>query len=172
MTDENERKPFYKRNWFWITILSIFVVVSATTYVANFSFYQGKADQVSNSQSKNVATKKAEANPSLVAKYNSIKTGKEGLTKTAIIRVLGQPTTTQNIDESNQVMSMAWEGFDNSYNHVISILGDPDNYSDTNGVKTLTYESDLAEADPSATASIKLEVSNNAIISKDQQNLK
>lgn len=214
MTDENERKPFYKRNWFWITILSIFIVVSATTYVVNFSFYQGKADQASTSQSKNVATKKVEDDPSLISKYNSIKTGKKGLTKTKIIKLLGQPTATQAIDQSSQIMSMTWEGFDSnngvmiqitfennkataksiqglnidrkklltladfeklqvgdSYNRVINILGDPDDYSDTNGVKTLTYESDLAEADSTKDAIIKIEISNNAIISKTQQNL-
>ena len=215
MTDENERKPFYKRNWFWITILSIFIVVTATTYVANYSFYRDKADQASTSQSKNVAQKKAQRNPSLTAKYDSIKTGKKGFTKDEIIDLLGQPTTTQQIDTTNEILNLTWNTAENDnniviqitveknkataksiqgldidrkkllnvedlnklkngdkYNKVIDILGDPDDYSDTNGIKTLTYESDLAEADPSEDAIIKIEVANNQIISIEQQNLK
>jgi len=58
------------------------------------------------------------------------------------------------------------------YNRVLNILGDPDDYSDTNGVKTLTYESDLAEVDPTEDATIKIEISNNEIVYKEQQNLK
>jgi len=215
MTDENDRKPFYKRNWFWITILSIFVIVTATTYVANYSFYRDKADQASTSQSKNVAQKKAQRNPSLTAKYDSIKTGKKGFTKDEIIDLLGQPTTTQQIDTTNEILNLTWNTAENDnniviqitveknkataksiqgldidrkkllnvedlnklkngdkYNKVIDILGDPDDYSDTNGIKTLTYESDLAEADPSEDAIIKIEVANNQIISIEQQNLK
>jgi len=212
---ENDRKPFYKRNWFWITILSIFVIVTATTYVANYSFYRDKADQASTSQSKNVAQKKAQRNPSLTAKYDSIKTGKKGFTKDEIIDLLGQPTTTQQIDTTNEILNLTWNTAENDnniviqitveknkataksiqgldidrkkllnvedlnklkngdkYNKVIDILGDPDDYSDTNGIKTLTYESDLAEADPSEDAIIKIEVANNQIISIEQQNLK
>jgi len=59
-----------------------------------------------------------------------------------------------------------------NYNRVLNVLGDPDNFSDSNGVKTLTYESDLAEADPSQDATIRIEISNNEIISKSQTNLK
>jgi hypothetical protein len=59
-----------------------------------------------------------------------------------------------------------------SYNHVINVLGDPDDYSDSNGIKTLTYESDLAEADPSQDALIKIEITNNKLVYKVQQNLK
>ena len=215
MTDENDRKPFYRRNWFWITILSIFVIVTATTYVANYSFYRDKADQASTSQSKNVAQKKAQRNPSLTAKYDSIKTGKKGFTKDEIIDLLGQPTTIQAIDTTNGILNLTWNDSENDnniviqitveknkataksiqgldidrkklltvedfnklkngdkYNKVIDILGNPDDYSDTNGIKTLTYESDLAEADPSEDASIKIEVANNQIISIEQQNLK
>ena len=214
MTEENDRKPFYKRNWFWITILSIFIIVSATTYVANFSL-KGQADQATISQSKNVTKKKTTKNPSLVDKYNSIKTGKKGFTKNEIIKLLGQPTSIQQINSSNQLTNLTWDTTDNddnvtiqitfennkataksiqgldidrkklltmddfsklqngdSYNKVINILGDPDEYSDTNGVKTLVYESDLAEADPSQDASIKIEVSNNQVIYTEQQNLK
>jgi hypothetical protein len=39
-------------------------------------------------------------------------------------------------------------------------------------LKPLVYESDLSEADPSQDASIKIEISNNKIIYKEQQNLK
>lgn len=215
MTDENERKPFYKRNWFWITILSIFIVVTATTYVANYSFYSDKADQASTSQTRNAAQKKVDDNPSLTVKYDSIKTGKDGFTRDEIIDLLGQPTTTQQIDGTKELLNLTWnttennnkiviqitveknrataksiqgldidrkklltlEDFDklqigDKYNKVVNTLGDPDDYSDTDGIKTLTYESDLAEADPTADAMIKIEVSNNQIISKDQQNLK
>lgn len=215
MTDENERKPFYKRNWFWITILSIFIVVSATTYVANYSFYRDKADQASVSQTKSLTSKKIENNLSLIAKYNSIKTGKKGFTKDEVVNLLGQPASTQAVINNDSIVNLTWTGTDNnnsitvqitfeknkataksiqgldidrkklltledfeklevgdSYNQVINALGDPDDYSDTNGVKTLTYESDLAEADPSEDAMIKIEVSNNQIINKEQQNLK
>ncbi|KRN98996.1 hypothetical protein IV57_GL000566 [Companilactobacillus kimchiensis] len=215
MTNENERKPFYKRNWFWITILSIFIVVSATTYVANYSFYQGKADKATVSQTKNVAKEKIENNPSLVAKYNSIKTGKNGFSKKTVINLLGQPQSMQQVTTDSPITNLTWDGTDNSnqitiqitfeknkataksiqgldidrkklltskdfdklqdgdnYNRVVNILGDPDDYSDINGVKTLTYESDLAEADLSQNALIKIEISNNKIISKEQQNLK
>ena len=215
MTNEKERKPFYKRNWFWITILSIFIVVSATTYVANYSFYRDKADQASVSESKNAAKKKNENSPSLIEKYNSIKTGIKGMNKTQIIKILGEPSSTQQIDSTNNLFDLVWNGnednsnvtiqitfekdkaksksiqgldidrkklltFDDlnklqvgdNYNRVINILGDPDDYVETNGVKILTYESDLAEADPSEDAIIKVEVSNNQIISKEQQNLK
>lgn len=214
MTEENDRKPFYKRNWFWITILSIFIIVSATTYVANFSL-KGQADQATISQSKNVTKKKATKSPSLVDKYNSIKTGKRGFTKSEIIKLLGQPTSIQQINSSSQLTNLTWDTTDNddnvtiqitfennkataksiqgldidrkklltmddfsklqngdSYNKVINTLGDPDDYSDTNGIKTLVYESDLAEADPSQDASIKIEVSNNQVIYTEQQNLK
>ena len=58
------------------------------------------------------------------------------------------------------------------YNRVIDVLGDPDTYSDTNGIKILTYESDLAEADLSQDATIKIEISDNKIINLEQQNLK
>lgn len=215
MTDENEKKPFYKTNWFWITILSIFIVVSATTYIANYSFYQGKADQATASQSKDVAKKKIKNNPSLIARYNSIKTGKNGFNKDEVIQLLGNPASIQQIDQSNQLLNLNWEGTDDnsevviqitfeknkataksiqgldidrkklltsedfnklqdgdSYNRVINVLGDPDDYSDTNGVKTLTYESDLAEVDSAQDASIKIEISNNKIVYKEQQNLK
>lgn len=215
MTDENEKKPFYKRNWFWITIFSIFIIVSATTYVANYSFYQGKADQASTSQSKDIAKKKIENDPSLITRYNSIKTGKKGYSKDEVIKLLGVPSSSQQIDQNNQLMNLNWEGtadnseitvqiifekdkataksiqglsidrkkllttedFDklqdgDSYNHVINVLGDPDDYSDSNGIKTLTYESDLAEADPSQDAVIKIEIANNKLVYKVQQNLK
>jgi len=201
MTDENDRKPFYKRNWFWITILSIFVIVTATTYVANYSFYRDKADQASTSQSENVVQKKSQKNLSLTAKYDSIKTGKKVFTKDEIIDLLGQPTTTQQIDSTNGILNLTWNTAENDnniviqitveknkataksiqgldidrkkllnvedlnelkngdkYNKVIDVLGDPDDYSDINGIKTLTYESDLAEADPSEDAIIKIEV--------------
>jgi len=59
-----------------------------------------------------------------------------------------------------------------SYKKVINTLGDPDDYSDTNGVKTLTYESDLSEIDQASDAMIRIEISNNQIINKEQQNLK
>jgi hypothetical protein len=52
------------------------------------------------------------------------------------------------------------------------VLGDPDDYSDTNGIKTLIYESDLSEADPTYDATIKIEIANDKVISLEQQNLK
>ena len=214
MTNENERKPFYRRNWFWITILSIFIVVSATTYVANYAFYPDKADKATVKQTKNVTSKKIENNPSLVAKYNSIKTGQKGLSKAAVIDLLGQPATSQSLPNSS-ILNLTWDGTDNGenvtiqitfekgkataksiqglnidrkrlltlkdfeklqvgdeYNRVIDVLGDPDTYSDTNGIKILTYESDLAEADLSQDATIKIEISDNKIINLEQQNLK
>ena len=214
MTNENERKPFYRRNWFWITILSIFIVVSATTYVANYAFYPDKADKATVKQTKNVTSKKIENNPSLVAKYNSIKTGQKGMSKAAVIDLLGQPATSQSLPNSS-ILNLTWDGTDNGenvtiqitfekgkataksiqglnidrkrlltlkdfeklqvgdkYNRVIDVLGDPDTYSDTNGIKILTYESDLAEADLSQDATIKIEISDNKIINLEQQNLK
>ncbi|GEO79096.1 DUF3862 domain-containing protein [Companilactobacillus mindensis] len=214
MTNENERKPFYRRNWFWITILSIFIVVSATTYVANYAFYPDKVDKATVKQTKNVTSKKIENNPSLVAKYNSIKTGQKGLSKAAVIDLLGQPATSQSLPNSS-ILNLTWDGTDNGenvtiqitfekgkataksiqglnidrkrlltlkdfeklqvgdeYNRVIDVLGDPDTYSDTNGIKILTYESDLAEADLSQDATIKIEISDNKIINLEQQNLK
>jgi len=214
MTDENNSKPFYKRNWFWITIFSIFIIVSATTYIANFSFYKDQADKATTSQSKNLTEKKIDSDPSLVDKYNSIKTGKKGLSKSELIELLGQPTTTQQLDVNNPITTLIWKGTDNqnvtiqitvekdkatsksiqgldidrkkmltskdlaklqvgdSYKKVINTLGDPDDYSDTNGVKTLTYESDLSEIDQASDAMIRIEISNNQIINKEQQNLK
>lgn len=216
MMDEKDSKPFYHRNWFWITIFSIFIVVSATTYVANYSFYKGQADKATVSQSKSLAEKKKiEDNPSIVARYNSIKTGKKGFNKDEIIQLLGQPTTTQKINVNNPISTLVWNEIDggqnitiqitfekdkatsksiqglnvdrkkvltskeynqlqngDSYNKVINKLGDPDDYSDVNGVRTLTYESDLLEVDPTADAMIKIEISNNKVISKEQQNLK
>ncbi|PMD72139.1 hypothetical protein CBP76_04070 [Companilactobacillus nuruki] len=215
MMNENERKPFYRRNWFWITILSIFIVVSATTYVANYSFYQGKADQASISQSKNVAKKKAKKSPSFIEKYNSIKTGKNSLNKTDVINLLGQPNSTQQIDADSKLYNLTWNGTENdndisiqitfskdrvisksiqglnidraqllttedfnkvqtgdNYNHVLNTLGDPDDYSEDNGIKTLTYESNLSEIDSTQDAFIKIEFSNNEVIYKYQQNLK
>ncbi|MFC6176936.1 DUF3862 domain-containing protein [Companilactobacillus huachuanensis] len=214
--DENNSKPFYRRNWFWITIFSIFIVVSATTYVANFSFYKGQADKATTSQSKSLTEKKKmEENPSLVAKYNSIKTGKKGFSKDAVVKLLDQPSSVQQLDAKNPIATLIWNGADgnqnvliqitfeknravsksiqgltidrkklltlqdfdklqsgDSYNKVINTLGDPDDYSDTNGVKTLTYNSDLLEADSTADALIKIEISNNKIIYTQQQNLK
>lgn len=213
MTDKNERKPFYRRNWFWIMIVSIFVVVSATTYISNYMYYQGKADSTSVKKPK--INNKIENNPSLVAKYNSIKTGKSGYSKDAVTKLLGQPTTMEQVDVNNQIDDLIWNGYDNShqitikitftknkataksiqgldidrkklltmedydklqegdsYNKVIKILGDPDEYSHNNGVKTLTYESDISEADPSQTASIQIEITNNVIAYKSQTNLK
>lgn len=212
----NEKKPFYKRNWFWIMIFSIIVVVSTTTYIANNSYYQGEADQANLEQRKDQAERKqAEKNPSLVAKYNSIKTGKNGYSEKNITSLLGNPTETQTMDKqgkeiiatwnktvtSNQVMiqitffkniakSKSIQGLDidrensltladfnklkngDSYNRVINVLGDPDDYSDINGVRTLTYVSDLSEADPSQNASIDIKLSDNKIIAKSQVNLK
>jgi len=215
MMNENNNKPFYKRNWFWITIFSIFIIVSATTYVANFCFYNDQADKATVSQSKGLAEKKKIADdPSLVVKYNSIKTGKNGFSEKEIIQLLGQPTNTQKLSVNDPITTLTWQGTDNqnvmiqitfekgkatsksiqgldidrkklltskdfnklqkgdSYNKVISTLGDPDDYSDTNGIKTLTYESDLLEADSSSDAMIRIEISNKQIISIEQQNLK
>jgi len=212
--DENGKKPFYRRNWFWIMILSIFIVVSATTYVANYSYYKDKADQTTVSQRKSKQQKIAN-NPSITTRYNSIKTGKDGYSKDEVTKLLGEPTLSQNIDLESQVDSSTWnitnnnnkitiqitfqknkatsksiQGLDidrkklltledydklqngDNYNRVLNVLGDPDNFSDSNGVKTLTYESDLAEADPSQDATIRIEISNNEIISKSQTNLK
>lgn len=213
---ENEKKPFYRRNWFWITILSIIAVVSTTTYLANNFYYQDEADQANLEQRKDQAERKqAEKNPSLVAKYDSIKTGKKGYSQKNVIQLLGNPTETQTMDKrgreiivtwnkvnnSNQVMiqitffkdiakSKSIQGLDidreksltladyekiengDNYNHVISVLGDPDDYSDINGVRTLTYVSDLAEADPSQNASIDIKLSDNQVIAKAQVNLK
>lgn len=211
--NEKDEKPFYHRNWFWITIFSIFIIVSATTYIANYSFYMGQADKATVSQSKSLAEKKKiEDNPSVVARYNSIKTGKNGYGRDDIIQLLGQPTTTQKVNVNNPISTLIWnetngvtiqitfekdkatsksiQGLNidrkkvltlkeydqlqtgDSYNKVINKLGDPDDYSDVNGVRTLTYESDLLEADPTADAMIKIEISNNEIVSKEQQNLK
>ncbi|WP_338216666.1 DUF3862 domain-containing protein [Companilactobacillus muriivasis] len=215
MIDENNSKPFYRRNWFWVIIFSIFIIVSATTYVANFSFYKDQADKATTSQSKNLTEKKIDSDPSLVDKYNSIKTGnKKGFSKVELIELLGQPTTTQQLDVNNPITTLIWKGIDNqnvtiqitvekdkatsksiqgldidrkkmltskdlaklqvgdSYKKVINTLGDPDDYSDTNGVKTLTYESDLSEIDQASDAMIRIEISNNQIINKEQQNLK
>lgn len=212
MNEQNEGKPFYKRNWFWIMILSIFIIVSATTYIANFSFYQGKADQTAASQK---SVSKVDNSLSLTDKYNSLKTGKNGYSKKEVIQLLGQPTSIQQVDDTNQISVLIWDKIDNgksiviqvtfenskasaksiqgldidrkklltkkdynklqngdNYNRVLDVLGDPDDYSDTNGIKTLIYESDLAEADPTYDASIKVEISNNKIISIEQQNLK
>lgn len=209
MNEQNEGKPFYKRNWFWIMILSIFIIVSATTYIANFSFYQGKADSTVVSKKK---TKKTVKDLSLAEKYNDLKTG---YSKKEVIQLLGQPTSIQQIDDTNQIIDFTWDKIDNgksiiiqvtfekskasaksiqgldidrkqlltkkdynklqngdNYNRVLDVLGDPDDYSDTNGIKTLIYESDLAEADPTYDATIKIEIANNKVISLEQQNLK
>lgn len=214
--NENEKKPFYRRNWFWITILSIIIVVSATTYIANYSYYKDEADQANLEQRKDQSERKqAEKNPSLVAKYNSIKTGKNGYSRKVITNLLGNPTETQIMDKKGKEITATWNKTDNNnqviiqitffkniaksksiqgldidrensltladfnklkngdnYNHVISILGDPDDYSDINGIRTLTYVSDLAEADPSQNASIDIKLSDNKIIAKSQVNLK
>ncbi|WP_334333365.1 DUF3862 domain-containing protein [Companilactobacillus sp. HBUAS59544] len=211
---ENEKKPFYKRNWFWITIISIIVVVSATTYVANYSFYSDKADQISSEQRKNLKSQeKAEKSPSLITKYNSIKTGNKGYSKKVIYKLLGNPVETQV--QSNEISNVTWKGradestvtiqitFENghavsksiqgldidrektltladyqklnigdSYNRVVNLLGDPDDYSDINGVRTLTYVSDLSELDPTQNASIQIKLSHNQIVAKSQTNLK
>lgn len=218
MTEENENKPFYKKNSFWIIILSIFIIVSATTYISNYSVYKGKADQATASQSKDAAKsekKEIKESTSLVDRYNSIKAGKKGFSKKMVIDLLGNPTSSQQIDTNGKVENLIWNGIDgknnisiqitfeknkataksiqglnidrkklltladfnelkngDSYNQVLNILGDPDDYSDTNGIKTLTYESDLDEADSSEDALIKVEVSNNKIIDLEQQNLK
>lgn len=213
---ENERKPFYKRNWFWITILSIIVVVSATTYVANYAFYQDKADQTTLRQRKSQSLKKkAEKSPSLITKYNSIKTGREGYSKRTIYKLLGNPKESQLIDPEGQIENVTWNGTDNNnevmiqitfeknkaqaksiqgldidrensltlvdynkiadgdgYNRVIDVLGEPDDYSDMNGIRTLTYVSDLSELDPTQNASIQIKLSNNQVISKSQINVK
>lgn len=212
MNEQNEGKPFYKRNWFWIMILSIFIIVSATTYIANFSFYQGKADSTVVSQKK---TKKTVADLSLSDKYNELKTGKTGYSKKEVIQLLGEPTSIQQIDDTSQVASLIWNKMDNgksiviqvtfekgkasaksirgldidrkqlltkkdynklqngdNYNRVLNVLGDTDDYSDTNGIKTLIYESDLSEADPTYDATIKIEIANDKVISLEQQNLK
>lgn len=209
MNEQNEGKPFYKRNWFWIMILSIFIIVSATTYIANFSFYQGKADSTVVSKKK---TKKTVKDLSLAEKYNDLKTG---YSKKEVIQLLGQPTSIQQIDDTNQIIDFTWDKIDNgksiiiqvtfekskasaksiqgldidrkqlltkkdynklqngdNYNRVLDVLGDPDDYSDTNGIKTLIYESDLAKADPTYDATIKIEIANNKVISLEQQNLK
>src|SRR5699024_7378572 len=174
MTDENNSKPFYKKTGFWIAILSVFVVVSATTFIVNDSYYQDKADQTAVTKKK--LSKKIENNPSLAEKYDSIKTGKKGFSKKEVIELLGQPTATQTVDVTNQVDNLTWNGYSNSnaitvqisfqkdkatsksiqgldidrkklltladydkiqegdnYNQVVDILGDPDNYSVTNG---------------------------------------
>ncbi|MQS76735.1 DUF3862 domain-containing protein [Companilactobacillus halodurans] len=215
MIEKNEKKPFYKRNWFWITIFSIFIIVSATTYFANFSGYQGKADQASTKQSKSLTNESTKKNPSLIQKYNSIKTGKRGFSKKAIMDLLGQPSSMQQIEAGADLYSLTWDstsdnnnvtiqvtvqnnkaiaksiqGLDidrkklltlddfkqlqigDKYNQVLDVLGDPDEYSDVDGIKTLVYESDLAQADPELDAVIKIDISNNKIISENQQNLK
>lgn len=82
----------------------------------------------------------------------------------------------QGLDiDRKKLLSM--EDFDklkvgDSYNKVINALGDPDNYSDVNGMRTLIYQTDLTEADPSVNSLIKIELSNNKVINKEQQNLK
>ena len=211
---ENEKKPFYKRNWFWITIISIIVVVSATTYVANYSFYSDKADQISSEERKTLKEQqKAEKSPSLITKYNSIKTGNKGYSKKVIYKLLGNPVETQI--QSSTISNVTWKGtadqgnvtiqitFENghaasksiqgldidrektltladyqklnvgdSYNRVVNLLGDPDDYSDINGVRTLTYVSDLSELDPTQNASIQIKLSHNQIVAKSQTNLK
>lgn len=211
---ENEKKPFYKRNWFWITIISIIVVVSATTYVANYSFYSDKADQISFEERKTLKEQqKAEKSPSLITKYNSIKTGNKGYSKKVIYKLLGNPAETQI--QSSAISNVTWKGtadqgnvtiqitFENghaasksiqgldidrektltladyqklnvgdSYNRVVNLLGDPDDYSDINGVRTLTYVSDLSELDPTQNASIQIKLSHNQIVAKSQTNLK
>lgn len=214
--NENEKKPFYRRNWFWITILSIIIVVSATTYIANYSYYKDEADQANVDQRKDQSERKqAEKNPSLVAKYNSIKTGKNGYSRKVITNLLGNPTETQIMDKKGKEITATWNKTDNNnqvmiqitffkniaksksiqgldidrensltladfnklkngdnYNRVISVLGDPDDYSDINGIRTLTYVSDLSEADPSQNASIDIKLSDNKIVAKSQVNLK
>jgi len=210
--NENDKKPFYKRNWFWITILSIFVIVSATTYVANFAYSKDKADQSTVKQESNQSQKKIEKNPSLVAKYNSIK---NGFTRDETVKVLGNPTVSENLDTENGLTNLTWTGFNgnnevtiqinfeknkvtsksiqglnidrkklltmadynklqngDSYNRVVSTLGDPDSYSELNGVRTLTYMSDLAELDPTQAVNIQIKLSNGQIIAKSQVNLK
>lgn len=214
--DENDIKPFYRKKWFWITIVSIFIIVSATTYIANYSFYSDQADKATVSQSKSLATKKKIANDaSFISKYNSIKTGKNGFSKSEIVDLLGEPNNTERLAVDKSIVTLSWNGTDNkqnvtvqitleknkataksiqgldidrkkllsmedfdklkvgdSYNKVINALGDPDNYSDVNGMRTLIYQTDLTEADPSVNSLIKIELSNNKVINKEQQNLK
>ena len=208
---EHEKKPFYHQNWFWITIISIIVVASATTYVANYAISQDKAEQTTTQQKKII--KRLEKSPSLTTKYNSIKTGDKGYSKEVVYQLLGNPNETDFLSkdranatwegkddetgvliqitfEKNHVISKSIQGLDidrektlalvdyqklnigDSYNRVLNILGDSDDYSDVNGVRTLTYASDLAKLDPTQNASIQIKLSHNQIVAKSQTNLK
>ncbi|WP_164509404.1 DUF3862 domain-containing protein [Companilactobacillus jidongensis] len=60
----------------------------------------------------------------------------------------------------------------NNYEQVIDLLGNPDNYTETNGIVTLTYTSDVEEKINDNTAYIKVSLVNDEVTSKSQVNVK
>ncbi|WP_125764556.1 DUF3862 domain-containing protein [Companilactobacillus hulinensis] len=59
-----------------------------------------------------------------------------------------------------------------SYDHVIELLGNPDNYVESNGIVTMTYTSDVEEKIDDATTYIKIALNNDEVTSKTQVNVK
>ncbi|WP_334330162.1 DUF3862 domain-containing protein [Companilactobacillus sp. HBUAS59699] len=205
-------KPFYKKNWFWLTVIAVFLVVTATGYVVE-NTYDDKADEGSYSQ-QNLFKKTSGSKTSTIDKFNSIKLGAGGSSLRKVERKLGEATFISN-NEDKDNSTMTWnniKGLDDdvsinitfergiaatksikgldidrkndltmkdynrikngdSYDQVIDKLGNPDNYSESNGDMTLIYTSDVEDKVDDETTYIKILLTNDEVTGKSQVNV-
>lgn len=205
-------KPFYKKKWFWLTVVALFLVATATAYVVE-NTYDDKADEDSYNQ-ENLFKKTSDSNTSIIDKFNSIKLGAGGSSQKNIERKLGEATFISNtedkknstltwnnikgldddvsiditfehgiaasksikgldIDRKNDLTMKDYNGIKNgdTYDQVISKLGNPDNYSETDGNMTLIYTSDVEDKVDDETTYIKVILDNGQVTGKNQVNV-
>lgn len=205
--------PFYKRRWFWISAVSLFIIVTTTAFVVE-NTYDDKADEESYRQ-EDLFKKTSDSDTSVIDKFNNVKIGIDGNSLKKIEDVFGSPTMTSNTSDrknatltwqnlkgvdddvviditfqDGSAVSKSIKGLDidrksdlrlsdyqkvnknDSYDKVISVLGNPDNYIESGGVVTLTYTSDVEEEIDDATTYIEITLSNDKVTSKTQLNVK
>ncbi|APX73275.1 DUF3862 domain-containing protein (plasmid) [Companilactobacillus allii] len=204
--------PFYKKKWFWISIISFFIIISTTAFVVE-NTYDDKADE--NLNQEDLFKKTKDSDTSIIDKFNKVKIGAKGNTLKRIEEVFGSPTITSNTSDRKNA-TLTWQnlkGLDDdvviditfqdgvavsksikgldidrrndlrlsdynkvkendSYDQVINLLGNPDNYIESGGVVTLTYTSDVEEKIDDASTYIEITLSNNKVTSKSQLNVK
>ncbi|WP_125568186.1 DUF3862 domain-containing protein [Companilactobacillus insicii] len=95
-------KPFYKKQWFWLTIIAMFFVITATAYVVE-NTYEDKADEENQER---LFNKSSNSNTSTIDKFNSIKLGAGGSDRKAVDRKFGKAVYISNSeDEENSTMT-------------------------------------------------------------------
>lgn len=79
-----------------------------------------------------------------------------------------------DIDRRNDLTMKDFDMVKTNYNYeqVIDLLGNPDNYTETNGVITLMYTSDVEEKIDDQATYIKITLANNKVTGKSQLNVK